>query len=27
MGHITGIGDPTHCACAHDRNLRCWNGL
>lgn len=27
MGHVSGFGDPTHCACAHDRNMKCRNGL
>jgi len=27
MAQLGGIGDPTHCACAHDRKLRCRNGL
>src|SRR6218665_1366665 len=27
VAQLGGIGDPTNCACAHDRKLRCRNGL
>src|SRR6218665_4209509 len=26
VAQLGGIGDPTNCACAHDRQLRCRNG-